>query len=411
MHYFTFDIVSSLPEELSIQILCFLSVKSLMQCQLVCKRWRNFANDPIIWKRKCLELAYHDINPIKSPSNPVLWYSLYRKFFKRENNWGSGRVQTVDYLKGHSSRIFFVAIKDGMAVSLAWDRSMRFWDVEQGLCLSVISLNHMAEEVDFLPKKWVVAVSFRMEFIHVYNLREGNSKVVLVSHKRVPLHCVNIGEEILVSGSDDGIINVWDWRSTKLLTYFETRGGVLYVKVVNSSTIVSLHNDGIIQVFSVTQNKVIQQYSFLPMVFDDILHSAAINREWILCATQDLIYLLKWQFVPDTFEIDVTKPPTFNWKMDAPAVVPWCGCLAGKGRSVLSNCSSTGPICVVKPGGSVKFLTEPGQGVDSLKGFRLLTLTEQPTFMDVDDRFLLIGTKQGKLIRCGFDDTQLPLVG
>ncbi|CAG8555681.1 16799_t:CDS:2, partial [Racocetra fulgida] len=314
----------------------------------VCKRWRNFASDPIIWKRKCLELAYHDINPIKSPSNPVLWYSLYRKLFKRENNWESGRVQTVDYLKGHSSRIFFVAIKDGMAVSLAWDRTMRFWDVERGLCLSAILLNHMAEEVDFLPKKWVVAVSFRMEFVHVYNLREGNSKVVLASPKRVPLNCVNIGEEILISGSDDGIINVWDWRSTKL--------------------------------------------------------------EWILCATQDFIYLLKWQFVPDTLEIDVTKPPTFNWKMDAPAVVPWCGCLAGKGRSVLSNCSSTGPICVVKPGGNVKFLTEPGQGVDSLKGFKLLTLTEQPTFMDVDDRFLLIGTKQGKLIRCGFDDTQLPLV-
>ncbi|CAG8843769.1 25763_t:CDS:2, partial [Racocetra persica] len=131
MRYFTFDIVSSLPEELSIQILGFLSVKSLIQCQLVCKRWRNFASDPIIWKRKCFELAYHDINTIKSPSNPVLWYSLYRKLFKRENNWESGRVQTVDYLKGHSSRIFFVAIKDGMAVSLAWDRTMRFWDVER----------------------------------------------------------------------------------------------------------------------------------------------------------------------------------------------------------------------------------------------------------------------------------------
>jgi len=36
-------------------------------------------------------------------------------------------------------------------------------------------------------------------------------------------------------------------------------------------------------------------------------------------------------------------------------------------------------------------------------GWKLLNLEEQPTFMDVDDRYLVIGTRQGSLIRCGFD--------
>jgi hypothetical protein len=44
-------------------------------------------------------------------------------------------------------------------------------------------------------------------------------------------------------------------------------------------------------------------------------------------------------------------------------------------------------------------------GVKSKKedGWKLLNLDEQPTFMDVDDRFLVIGTRQGSVIRCGFE--------
>jgi hypothetical protein len=129
----------------------------------VCKRWRDLANDAVIWKRKCLELTCYDTNPLVPPPSPALWYPLYQRLFRRESNWDGGRVQTIDYFRGHQSQIFFVAIKEGMAVSLAIDRSLRYWDVDKGVCLSALFLTHVAEEIAFLPKESVVAVSFRTE--------------------------------------------------------------------------------------------------------------------------------------------------------------------------------------------------------------------------------------------------------
>src|SRR6185436_9490027 len=70
-------------------------------------------------------------SPTARLSSPPPWRSFYRSLYIREQNWSAGSVQSIRYFRGHSSQIFFVTIKDGMAVTLAVDRSLRYWDVEK----------------------------------------------------------------------------------------------------------------------------------------------------------------------------------------------------------------------------------------------------------------------------------------
>ncbi|KAJ7193832.1 WD40 repeat-like protein [Mycena pura] len=48
-----FDVVGSLPAEVSLQIFSHLPAQTLLTCGLVCRRWRALANDQEVWKKLC----------------------------------------------------------------------------------------------------------------------------------------------------------------------------------------------------------------------------------------------------------------------------------------------------------------------------------------------------------------------
>ncbi|KAJ7143150.1 WD40-repeat-containing domain protein [Mycena crocata] len=49
-----FDVVGSLPAEVSLHIFSHLSAQTLLTCALVSRRWRALANDQAIWKKLCV---------------------------------------------------------------------------------------------------------------------------------------------------------------------------------------------------------------------------------------------------------------------------------------------------------------------------------------------------------------------
>ena len=55
VHHYTDapDREQSLPTELALHVLAFLSYKSIQTCSLVCRRWRSLTEDQELWKRLC----------------------------------------------------------------------------------------------------------------------------------------------------------------------------------------------------------------------------------------------------------------------------------------------------------------------------------------------------------------------
>ncbi|KIK97513.1 hypothetical protein PAXRUDRAFT_10138 [Paxillus rubicundulus Ve08.2h10] len=64
-----FDLVGSLPPELSLQILTLLPATTLLSCTLVCKRWNSLANDLSLWRNLCLARGWKWRLQAGSPSS------------------------------------------------------------------------------------------------------------------------------------------------------------------------------------------------------------------------------------------------------------------------------------------------------------------------------------------------------
>ncbi|KAF0520641.1 WD40 repeat-like protein [Gigaspora margarita] len=214
-NYGSFDIVGTLPLELSVKIFEYLNCRGLCACREVCQKWRSITKDPTIWRTKCLEILYYDKGSISASDMKDIpkegWEKLYIKLYRRDVNWDNGRVQRVRFLKGHRDRITDSKLKGNILVTGSADRTVRIWNVDTGQCEHVFTGN-VFSCVDFLPEEKVVAAStyFRSSFLWSMEtkelLGEFNGHVTAV-------RCISLSKSFIASCSFDGSVIVWNWKS------------------------------------------------------------------------------------------------------------------------------------------------------------------------------------------------------
>jgi len=117
------DIIARLPPELSIHLLSFLDLDSIIACRAVSRTWRVYAQDNAIWRglfrRRtdwALDLSRARFStattrrvsyvPSISPGLPPLsldWWLLYKSRTQLENRWLHGKAKMAR-ISGHSDR-------------------------------------------------------------------------------------------------------------------------------------------------------------------------------------------------------------------------------------------------------------------------------------------------------------------
>lgn len=117
------DIVARLPPELSIHILSFLDLNSIIACRAVSRIWRIYAQDNAIWRGLFylrtewrLDLSRARFSAARTrrvsyvpsvyPELPPLsldWLLLYKSRTQLENRWLQGKAR-VTRISGHSDR-------------------------------------------------------------------------------------------------------------------------------------------------------------------------------------------------------------------------------------------------------------------------------------------------------------------
>ncbi|CAG8598989.1 2936_t:CDS:2, partial [Racocetra fulgida] len=214
-NYGGFDIVGTLPLELSVKIFEYLDCKDLCSCREVCQKWRGITKDSTIWRSKCLEMHYHDKESITADDIKNIpkegWEKLYSRLYRREVNWNNGRVQKLRFLKGHKDRITDSKLKGNILVTGSADRTVRIWNVDTGQCEHIFSGN-VFSCVDFLPEEKIIAAStyFRSSFLWSTEtkelLGEFNGHVSAV-------RCISLSKSFIASCAFDGSVIVWNWKS------------------------------------------------------------------------------------------------------------------------------------------------------------------------------------------------------
>lgn len=117
------DFVARLPPELSIHILSFLDLDSIIACRAVSRTWRIYAQDNAIWRGLFYLRTEWNLNlsrarfsaartrrvsyvPSISPELPPLsldWWLLYKSRTQLENRWLQGKAK-MTRISGHSDR-------------------------------------------------------------------------------------------------------------------------------------------------------------------------------------------------------------------------------------------------------------------------------------------------------------------
>ncbi|KAJ3554996.1 hypothetical protein NM688_g2815 [Phlebia brevispora] len=180
------------------------------------------------------------------------------------------RKAPLAVLKSHTARVsraIFLETKARTAVSAGFDSTVRTWDTEHGVCTSTITApSKPFLDIAAFPSGQTVLAASTDRTVCQYDLREDASVTTpstTLAHPATP-SCLAISsspsapEHQFISGAYDGVVRLWDLRSTKsAVTSFKAwegrSGGKKILSVDWAHGVVAIGGEGGVEVWRVSE--------------------------------------------------------------------------------------------------------------------------------------------------------------
>jgi F-box/WD-40 domain protein MET30 len=273
------DFISALPNELGFKILCFLDTTSLCTAAKVSRRWRQMADDDVVWHRmceqhidrKCTKCGWGlplldqrrlrnekrriqlrasgrglnewspDITPTPQSPNPSHTPLLSQASGASNASTGSKRPasessssselpskrpcteirdQQASYFDQPKTkkRPWKDVYKDRFRVGTNWKYGRFSTSVLKGHTNGVMCLQ--------FDEQILITGSYDTT-AKVWDLATGKEIRTLSGH-RLGIRCLQFDDARLITGSLDGTVKVWDWRTGQCMATMRAhRGGVI----------------------------------------------------------------------------------------------------------------------------------------------------------------------------------------
>nr|POE88299.1 isoform 2 of f-box/wd repeat-containing protein 1a [Quercus suber] len=252
------DFTSLLPSEISLQIFEYLNAHELGTAQQVSKFWQNYAVETSVWRTAYLRRYGRQVfthpPPIQvggvgvgRPNLPMQeWKKMYKARVELEKNWrkGASEAGKAVYLSGHTDSVYCLQFDEEKIITGSRDRTIRVWDINTFQCLRVIGGPNVQPVLGPKVLRTVDYPSFHMATASVNGTSYGNSIFQVPSQWHdASILCLQYDEEILVTGSSDSDLLVWDIRTYEPIKRLKKHtGGVLDV-ALDANHIVSCSKD------------------------------------------------------------------------------------------------------------------------------------------------------------------------
>ncbi|KAJ3269101.1 hypothetical protein HDV01_001874 [Terramyces sp. JEL0728] len=141
---------------------------------------------------------------------------------------------------GHTlsvSRNIFTPLGN-LIISGSKDNSIKFWDIVSGLCIKTISA-HLGEvtSVEMSSDGYYLLSSSKDNSNRLWDIRMLRAIRKFKGHQNTSKNFIRAsfaGESLIVGGSEDGIIYVWDRENGKVLQRLRHHGGLVYNMMWNN---------------------------------------------------------------------------------------------------------------------------------------------------------------------------------
>lgn len=253
------DFVNSiLPQELNLAIFDLLDGPSLAAASQVSRSWNHLAKDESVWRtaffRRWQRQIHTNPAPVQvggpgtgQPNMPKQeWKMMYRARTLLERQWRMGAQQSgkATYLSGHTDSVYCVQFDEEKIITGSRDRTIRVWDINTMQCIRVIGGPNVKPVPGPKPLRTVDYPSFHSAVASVNGTVYGNS----IYHTPAYWHdasilCLQYDENILVTGSSDSDLIVWDIKTYEPIQRLRAHtGGVLDV-ALDAKHIISCSKD------------------------------------------------------------------------------------------------------------------------------------------------------------------------
>lgn len=254
----TRDPLKKLPYEISLQVFEFLDAKDLINAELVSSDWRRAATKTSVWRsafqRQYERQVHTDPAPIQvggagcgKPNQPLQeWKKMYKARTQLDANWrrGPSGAGKAIYLAGHTDSVYCLQFDEEKIITGSRDRTIRVWDMNNFTCQRVIGGPNVRPVRGPKVLRTVDYPDFHLATASVNGTPYGDS----IYHVPTDWHdasilCLQYDDKILVTGSSDSDLLVWDittYQPIKRLV--KHTGGVLDV-ALDANHIVSCSKD------------------------------------------------------------------------------------------------------------------------------------------------------------------------
>ena len=252
------DPASRLPSELMLQIFQCLDVKDLCSIERVSSSWKKLADDTSVWRnaflRKYERRVYTDPPSIQvggigcgrtnRPNQE--WKRMYKARVALEKNWRAGPKDAgkAVYLSGHTDSVYCVQFDEEKIITGSRDRTIRVWDINNFTCKRVIGGPNTKPTAGPKVLRTVDYPDFHIATASVNGTAYGET----IFHTPSQWHdasilCLQYDEQILVTGSSDSDLLVWDINTYEPIKRLQRHSGGVLDVALDGKHIVSCSKD------------------------------------------------------------------------------------------------------------------------------------------------------------------------
>ncbi|EME48509.1 hypothetical protein DOTSEDRAFT_67521 [Dothistroma septosporum NZE10] len=252
------DITQRLPDEIALQIFEYLDVQDICRAEVVNKKWKDMANNTSVWRaaflRRYQRKVVTDPAPVQVGGVGVgrpnkfkqEWRKMYKARVELEQNWRAGAQAAgkAVYLSGHTDSVYCLQFDEEKIITGSRDRTIRVWDINTFQCLRVIGGPNVKPVLGPKVLRTVDYPSFHMATASVNGTAYGEG----IYHTPKEWHdasilCLQYDEEILVTGSSDSDLLVWDIKTYQPIRRLRKHSGGVLDVALDAKHIVSCSKD------------------------------------------------------------------------------------------------------------------------------------------------------------------------
>ncbi|KAI8923832.1 quinon protein alcohol dehydrogenase-like superfamily [Entophlyctis helioformis] len=216
------DFIATLPNELAILILAFVEDIQTVAC--VSKTWYSLSMDNAVWHAQYIRRFGLSRTQKERYYIPRNWHSLFQQRLRLNDNWYNGYVE-AKYFTGHQDSVYCIQYDSKKIVSGSRDRSIKFWDVKTRECFRTLTGHNGSVLCLQYDDRYIISGSSDFTAV-IWDMETGERRHTLEGHTH-PVLDIRFNQTVAATCSKDFMIKIWHLETGNLLRTLEGHRGAV----------------------------------------------------------------------------------------------------------------------------------------------------------------------------------------